>query len=214
MASLLFDIGANRGLYLDANRNKYTQSILVEANPSLCSFLEKKYIGDTSVQIVNCIVSNKTSETFYISNADTISTVDRDWIENSRFAGSYQWQPIENIPAVSIDALITKYGVPSFIKIDVEGYEYNVLLSMTKAYCPLSFEWAEEKKDELLLSLKYLQELGYSRFTIQQEDKYDYLIDENDWLTYEDIYVMLNTLCEPTRKKYWGMVWASKEKSL
>ena len=214
MASLLFDIGANRGLYLDANRNKYMQSILVEANPSLCSFLEKKYIGDTSVQIVNCIVSNKTSETFYISNADTISTVDRDWIENSRFAGSYQWQPIENIPAVSIDALITKYGVPSFIKIDVEGYEYNVLLSMTKAYCPLSFEWAEEKKDELLLSLKYLQELGYSRFTIQQEDKYDYLIDENDWLTYEDIYVMLNTLCEPTRKKYWGMVWASKEKSL
>lgn len=209
MNSLLFDIGANRGLYTDANREKYQRAILVEANPSLCTFLEEKYRGNSSIQIANTIISNKPSETFYISNADTISTVDREWIEHSRFAGTYQWQPVENIPTCSIDTLVTRYGVPSFIKIDVEGYEYNVLLSMTKLYCPLCFEWAEEKKEELLLSIKYLHMLGYTKFTVQQEDKYDYTIRDDEWMTYENTLMMLSGGCDVSRKKYWGMVWAS-----
>lgn len=209
MNSLLFDIGANRGLYTDANRSKYQRSLLVEANPSLCTFLEEKYHGTPSIEIVNTIVSNKASETFYISNADTISTVDKEWIHNSRFAGTYQWQPVENIPTCSIDGLVGRYGLPSFIKIDVEGYEYNVLLSMTKAYSPLCFEWAEEKKDELLLSVKYLDTLGYTKFAVQQEDSYDYTIRDDEWMSYEDTSVMLSSLCDATRKKYWGMLWAS-----
>jgi hypothetical protein len=31
---------------------------------------------------------------------------------------------------------------------------------MSKKYCPIGFEWAEEKKEELLQSLDYLKELN------------------------------------------------------
>ena len=209
MKRLLFDIGANRGLYADANIAEYDDCVLVEANPELCSFLQEKYRMNPKMQIENCIVSNKPSETFYISNADTISTVDKEWIENSRFSKNYQWHPIQGLPTRSIDALVEQYGTPSFMKIDVEGYEYNVICSMTKKYCPLSFEWAEEKKGEILLTLEYLQKLGYSRFSVQMEDSYTYKVSQENWTDYTSIYQMFQQACDPGRKSSWGMLWAS-----
>ena len=206
---ILFDIGANRGFYTDANIDKYDLCILVEANPSLCSFLEGKYKNNSKICIENVIISNKESETFYISNADTISTVDKEWILKSRFTGNYSWQPVEGIPTVSLNSLIQKYGEPLFIKVDVEGYEYNVLQSLTKKVSGLCFEWAEEKKDEILLTLVYLQSLGYTRYGLQFEDSYKYEVKDSEWMSFETIYNHMNASCETARKEIWGMIWAS-----
>ena len=206
---ILFDIGANRGLYTDANIDKYDLCILVEANPALAQFLESKYNGNPKVRIENVIISNKESETFYISNADTISTVDKEWITQSRFSGNYTWQPVEGIQTVSIDFLIQKYGAPLFLKVDVEGYEYNVLQSLTQRVPSLCFEWAEEKKDEILLTLNYLQTLGYKHYALQFEDSYIYQVEESDWIPFETIYSYMDILCNTSRKEKWGMIWAS-----
>jgi FkbM family methyltransferase len=206
---LLFDIGANRGLYTDANIDKYDLCILVEANPALANFLESKYRGNEKIRLENVIISNKESETFYVSNADTISTVDREWITQSRFSGNYTWQPVEGISTVSLDSLIQKYGIPQFLKVDVEGYEYNVLQSLTQKVPSLCFEWAEEKKEEILLTLTYLQTLGYTRYALQFEDSYGYQVQESDWIPFETIYSYMNASCDTSRKEKWGMIWAS-----
>ena len=209
MKRILFDIGANRGLYADANVNLYDQCILVEANPELSRFLSEKYNTNPGMVIVNKIVSNKQNETFYISNADTISTVDPEWVNQSRFSQNYSWHPVQGLPTFSIDELVQTYGQPSFLKVDVEGYEYNVILSMTQKYCPLSFEWAEEKKQEILLTLKYLHSLGYSKFSLQMEDSYTYQVKNEEWVEFSTLYSMLETLCDVSRKSMWGMIWAS-----
>ncbi len=204
---ILFDIGANHGLYTDANRRKYDACILIEANPFLNEELKEKYKNDKNINIVTAIVSNKDRETFYISNADQISTADKEWITESRFSNNYRWSPVQGIPTISVDKLIQIYGTPEFIKIDVEGYEYNVLLSLTQKVPMLAFEWAEEKKSEILLSVEHLHSLGFTKFHIQMEDKHDYEV--NDWNNFKYTYELLDSMCDAGRKEKWGMVWAA-----
>ena len=206
---ILYDVGANEGKYTDINRNKFDRCVLVEANPSLAEKLREKYRMDAVVHIVEAIASNKESETFYISNADTISTSDVEWIKQSRFSNNYMWRPVEGIRTVSLDTLIKEHGEPTLLKIDVEGYEYNVLQSLTRKVNLLCFEWAEEKKEEILLSLEYLRNQNYTRFHVQMEDKYDYVVNDSDWCDFRNIYDLMNASCNINRKEIWGMMWAS-----
>lgn len=205
---ILFDIGANEGKYTDANMKNFDKYILVEANHVLAEKLREKYRTYASVYIVEAIASNKENEVFYISNANTISTSDPEWIQKSRFSNNYTWTPVEGIKTVSVDTLIQEFGEPTLIKIDVEGYEYNVLQSLSKKVNMLCFEWAEEKKKEILLSLEYLNAHNYTKFHIQIEDKYDYSVKDGDWQDYTTVYNTMNSSCDVNRKDSWGMIWA------
>jgi FkbM family methyltransferase len=204
MERMLFDIGSNKGLYTDANINKYDKFILIDANKDLCNQLRNKYHNNPNIIIEQKIVSKDKTDIFYISNAHTISTCDIEWINNSRFTHSYSFTKTTGNESITIDELVEKYGIPSYIKIDVEGYELNVLKSMSKKYCPIGFEWAEEKKNELLLSLEYVKSLGFENFCIQKEDNYTYIPEK--WISYEEIYEILKNLCNIDRKYEWGMI--------
>jgi FkbM family methyltransferase len=207
--SILIDIGANHGQYTDAQLNNFSSILLVEANPFLCQQLEEKYRNNPKISIINAIASNKQEETFYISNADQISTADPEWILQSRFSKDYQWRPIQGIQTISLDSLVQQFPTLQRVKIDVEGYEWNVIQSLHTKVPELCFEWAEEKKEDILKTLTYLHELGFEKFHIQYQDEYSYRVPDNSWMPFESVYTTMSNVCIPTRKDYWGMIWAS-----
>jgi hypothetical protein len=45
------------------------------------------------------------------------------------------------VPITTLDALAVRYGTPTYVKIDVEGYEHDVLAGMTFKPRSLSFEF-------------------------------------------------------------------------
>lgn len=62
---------------------------------------------------------------FHISNANVLSSFSDEWIKSvkdGRFK-EYNWDKVVNIEMTTLDTLIENYGLPIFIKIDVEGYE-------------------------------------------------------------------------------------------
>lgn len=201
--SILFDIGANRGKFSFANKLKYNRFILVEPNNQLNDEIHRN-MKNLDYVIENVIVSDEKNPDFFLY--DTLSTCDKQWINNSRFTNITIWKKSDTIPAISIDQLVLKHGIPDFIKIDVEGYELHAIKSMSKKYCNLSFEWAEEKKDEIIETIKYLKDINYTEFYLNNEDKYDYYPNDKDYISFENILIQIETL-ETNRKTRWGMIF-------
>lgn len=209
MMKLVFDIGANIGNTVSEFLLKSDKVVCFEPNPKLASLLRGKFEG-TSVIVDERGVSNKNGiQTFKISNADTISTLSEDWITNSRFTKSYNWNNHVQIETVTLDSIIEEYGEPDYIKIDVEGHEFEVLTSFTKLLpnTLLSFEWAEEQKSKIESTIHYLNKLGYNMFGYTEFDKI--LFDEEiDWKEYKNFDFI--ELLTPERKERWGMVYVKK----
>jgi len=205
--NLIFDIGANRGLFTDKCISKYTdvKVIAIEPNPVLFNFLWEKYKNNHNVIVLNNIVAKNSDEyiDFYISNADTISTASKDWITSSRFTNNYNWgQPIKVI-SVNLDKLINDFGNPKLIKIDVEGYEYEVISGLTKKTNEICFEWAEEQYEKINKTCDYLMSLGYNEFGYIEGD--EHLLNPNVYTIWGKCEIHKNI--NPNRKEKWGMIW-------
>jgi FkbM family methyltransferase len=221
MYKLYFDIGANVGEYAKKllSTKNVDKVICIEANPNIIQTLKNNLSSYShKLEIVNKAVSSvkENVEFFICQQSNVISTCDLNWKDKSRFSKSTNpsnkwavtdsaWHKIE-IETISIDKLVELYGIPIEIKIDVEGYELNVVKSMSKFYnCLLSFEWAEEKLFEMIETIDYLYELGYRDFNLQFEDKYDYRPIE--YINKFDFIDLLNTNCIVDRFKKWGMIF-------
>jgi FkbM family methyltransferase len=204
---LVFDIGANRGLFTDKCLSLFenVDLIMVEPNPNLYNFLINKYRTKENIKVLNNLVSENDNEDieFFISNADTISTASLDWIHKSRFTNDYNWNNKIIVKSVSLDKMISDFGVPDLIKIDVEGYEFEVIKGLTKKVPKICFEWAEEEYDKINKTCEHLQNIGYEEFGFIEKD--DYLVEPEKYSKWYDCTI--HNIVVPERKEKWGMIW-------
>lgn len=124
-----------------------------------------------------------------------------DWVENSRFSNNYTWKENVEVKTITLDSAIEQYGKPDYIKIDVEGYEYEVLTSFTKLLenTIISFEWAEEQKNKINEILNHLKNLGYNLFFYTEADEIKF--DEDiDWVNFENFSIVEKLNPEKKRK--------------
>jgi FkbM family methyltransferase len=202
---MYFDIGANIGNWSLANLNKCEKIIAVEASPNTYEKLLLNTINNSKISSLNYAVCNSNEEyvTFYNCHADTLSTINKEWLdsENSRFYKQFSYNIIR-CKTITIDKLIEIYGKPELIKIDVEGAEFETVSSLSQKVNHLCFEWASETKENTFKCIDYLQKIGYKEFAIQYEDNYTYRPN-----VYTDSITIKNLLNKTTPKIEWGMIW-------
>lgn len=202
---MFFDIGSNIGNWSLANISNCDKIISIEASPNTFNKLVNNTCNNNKIIPLNYAVCNSNEEfiEFFNCDADTLSTINRDWLdsEKCRFYKQYKYNIIK-CKTITIDKLIDIYGIPDLIKIDVEGGELECLLSLTQKVNNICFEWASETNDITLKCLDYLESLGYTEFSIQYQDDYTYRPTD-----YKSSNYIINILNSTTPKNQWGMIW-------
>jgi hypothetical protein len=97
----------------------------------------------------------------------TVSTVSDAFIAASRDAPGWEgqrWTRTARVPVTTLDALIARFGTPRFIKIDVEGYEAEVLAGLAVPVPALSFEFTTIQRDVACASVARCAAIGYRAF--------------------------------------------------
>lgn len=160
---LCIDVGANYGNRVEALIEIGGKVIAVEPQKECCNFLRKKF--GHNIEIVNMGLGAKEGKLeFYQSNASTLSTFSQEWINKVKQSGRferYHWDKKIEVEMTTLDALIARYGKPAFIKIDVEGYELEVLSGLTYPVDFISFEYTvPEQTEKMIQCIQHIQSLA------------------------------------------------------
>jgi FkbM family methyltransferase len=139
---LCFDVGANFGNRIEPLLKLGARVVAVDPQVDCCNYLNNKF--GTTIEIVNAgLGETECEKDFFISDASTLSSFSTEWVESvkkTRFK-QYNWDKKVKVRMTTLDNLIKKFGVPDFIKIDVEGYELEVLKGLNHSIKMISFEY-------------------------------------------------------------------------
>jgi len=148
-SGLIFDIGAYDGHKTAAFLKIAQKVVCLEPDPFSYTMLVTRFRNKRNrVFSENKAVSNVTgSDLMYIHHpASAFNTLSNGWKEILEKDNLEKWNEkivFNNtmpVSTITLDWLIEKYGVPNFIKIDVEGFEEKVLHGLSQKISFLSFE--------------------------------------------------------------------------
>jgi FkbM family methyltransferase len=160
-----FDIGAHVGSRVRAWRRLGARVIAVEPQPDFVRILQLFYGRARDVTIVpHAIGARPGHARLALSTATpTVSTMSAEWISSvtaDRSFARVRWDRSVEVEVMTLDQLIAAHGVPAFCKIDVEGFEVDVLTGLTQPLRALSFEYLPPAHDAALTALDLVERLG------------------------------------------------------
>ena len=192
---LVFDIGAHVGDRIRAFRRLGARVVAVEPQPALHRALRTLFGRDEAVTLVPSAVGRTAGTATMLINVDnpTISTLSTDCIAASRGSAGWEgqaWARSLEVPVTTLDALIAEHGVPSFIKLDIEGFEAEALAGLSQRVAVLSFEVTTIQRAVGLAAIERCAVLGYTRFAAALGESQDL----DAWRAAAEIAAWLTTL--------------------
>ena len=194
---LCFDIGAHAGNRIRAFTRLGAKVVAIEPQPAFYRLLRRLYGRRDDVILLSCGVADRPGELEMLvsSRNPTVSTFSPAWIDDvtadPRFA-RVDWDERVRVPVETLDALIARYGEPAFCKIDVEGYEEQVLAGLSTPLRALSFEYVAIAKHRAAACVDRLLELGDYRFRWSSVESMRF--NDETWQRGDDIKSILAEL--------------------
>ncbi|AGA33461.1 methyltransferase, FkbM family domain protein [Thioalkalivibrio nitratireducens DSM 14787] len=178
---LVFDIGAHLGDRTRAFADLGARVVALEPQPQLERWLRRLVGSHPSVVVRPQAVGRAAGQArLAISRLHpTVSTLSADWQEGlSRRNRSFRrvaWDRTVSVEVTTLDALIREYGVPDFCKLDVEGFEAEVLAGLSRPLPALSLEFVSGALEVARDSVRRLAELGPYAFNAIPGERREFL---------------------------------------
>lgn len=160
IADLIYDIGMHKGEDTRYYLKKGYKVVAVEANPALVAAANAElaaYIKTGQLIILNVgIAATEGSLTFYRNDHEL------EWSSFDKAIGTRDNTPYTQmqVPCTTIDSILAQYGIPYYMKIDIEGYDpicINGIKSSENAPTYISCEASSIECLDALISKGYTQ---------------------------------------------------------
>lgn len=191
---LCFDIGANVGEKTKVFFKLGAKVISVEPQKRCLQKLYEQFGKNKNVVIIGKAVGEEEGfgKLYIAEHFHPLTTLSDKWTTDGPFAKRVKYSKTQKVPITTLDNLIQLYGIPKFIKIDVEGYEVEVIKGLTQKIPYLCFEVARNLIDNLKACLDHLLSIGpyKTNFVIGEKENF-YL---SRWVSSKKLTEVLNSL--------------------
>jgi len=173
-SDLVIDIGLHKGEDTAFYLAKGFRVVSVEADPDLARECQARFVRELSAQrlriMEGAIAEGGPKVSFYKDDNSVWGTVNQDWAKRNEKLGSHN--RLIEVNVIDISQIFTDFGIPYYLKLDIEGSEHLVLTAMLALHDTPPFLSMESEKvsfKKLLWELRTLRKLGYRRFKVVQQ---------------------------------------------
>jgi FkbM family methyltransferase len=167
---LAFDVGANVGLWTDGLVRVGCRVVAVEPQRACADRIRERHREDSRVDVVVAAVGGGSGETeLFLTDVSEFASTSRRWMSAMVERGGYPpelWDRAVTVPMLTLDDLIGEYGVPSYVKLDIEGSEPDALRGLSRPVRLLSFETHGHTLSDAAECVGRLGELGRYEFNL------------------------------------------------
>jgi len=211
---LCFDIGANIGNRTEVFLKLGANVVVAEPQDICMRKLLNKYGNNNKVFLVHkALGAEEGKGNLILSNSHTVSSMSKEWIDCVKDSdmfftstSAFQWHKTVSVPLTTLDKLIEEYGSPTICKIDVEGFEYQVIKGLSQKIKLISFEFTPTPKfiNSAIESIKHLSTIGTVQFNYSFGESMTFALSE--WADAKKICNIL--LAIPYKTSFSGDIYA------
>jgi FkbM family methyltransferase len=168
VSDLIYDVGLHNGADTAYYLHKGFRVVAIDANPVLTAFAGRRFekeIATGQLAILNIgIAETEGTLSFWVNEAnDTQSSFNE--------ARAKRYGPCHEIrvPCIPLSRVMSQHGVPYYMKVDIEGYDYVCIQALNSRDLPTYISVELESDHDLIAEL---HQLGYTKFKIVNQLTY------------------------------------------